>query len=96
MSIYRTSGFNVALKMLIKIASQLAHSEHESCLSLIAVMDMFTFCGLDWSPHPIHVYGSIQANETCPDLDREISRDFNKICNIFKKYLIISLHVYLK
>ena len=40
-----SSGFNVALKMLNKIASQLAHTEHESCLSLIAVMAIFTFCG---------------------------------------------------
>ena len=41
-------------------------------------------------------YTCIHANENGPDLDREISRDFNKICNIFKKYLIISLQVYLK
>ena len=40
--------------------------------------------------------GMVQANENGPDLDREISRDFNKICNIFKKYLIISLQVCLK
>ena len=40
---------------------------------------------IDWSSHPIHVYGSVQANENGPDLDREISRDFNKIFNIFQK-----------
>ena len=30
--------------------------------------------------------GSVQANENGPDLDREISRDFDKVCNIFKNY----------
>ena len=43
------------------------------------------------SPY-IPVQGSlcIQANKNGPDLDREISRDSNKICKIFKIYLINS------
>ena len=35
--------FKIALKMLRKIASQLAHSEIESCLLQTAVMAVFTF-----------------------------------------------------
>ena len=51
---------------------------------------------LDWSSHPIPIKGSVQANENGPDPDREILRDFIKICNIFDIYLIISLQIYLK
>ena len=31
---------------------------------------------LDRFSHPVRVYGSVQANENGPILDREISRDF--------------------
>ena len=38
-----SSGLKIALKMLSKIASQLAHPGNESCLRQTAVMAVFTF-----------------------------------------------------
>ena len=31
---------------------------------------------LDWYSHPKPIWGSVQANENGPIVDREISRDF--------------------
>ena len=45
-------AFNIALKMLCKIASQLVHSENKSCLPQTAVIALYSFRGhaqpIDW------------------------------------------------
>ena len=41
--VYHIRSFKIALKMLGKIASQLVHSENESCIQPKAIMTVFTF-----------------------------------------------------